>query len=412
MKFPEERPENFCLLPFKSIRQNAFGQNSPCAFGAGEWQHGHLNPKERWQSTELNQLRQDFIDGKKPEACNRCWAEEKAGKKSLRQRTLTDCPNDYEEFIKSDAWLKGPKVAVFKTSNICNLACRSCAGWDSSMYHQEGQFYVDTFGTTSLHQGKYFKHNRFVASAPRKHTDFTQFFEIAENLERIDFFGGEPFLNQTHLDLLEYLIEKNLSDNMTLFYSTNGTNHPSERLKRAWDKFKMIEISFSIDGVEKTFEYTRWPGKWATLLNVIEDVKNLKNILNCNMYLMSSLTISSVNCFEADKVLSWHKQNIGENHYINMVQSPDYLAIHTLPEQVKSVVRNHVKNPEVLGYLDINPSNTLKFRQFIIWMKRQDIYRKQNFADFYPEYHSLFAKEWESVTDLTDKYFYTLQENL
>jgi hypothetical protein len=41
MKFPAERPENFCILPFKSIRQNAFGQNSPCAFGAGEWQSSY-----------------------------------------------------------------------------------------------------------------------------------------------------------------------------------------------------------------------------------------------------------------------------------------------------------------------------------------------------------------------------------
>ena len=112
--FPDSIPENFCIAPFQSIRQNAYGRNSPCAFGAGEWHHGHLTPLERWNSAELNQLRQEFIDGKKPSACHRCWAEEEAGKESLRQRQQQYFPNDYNDFIKTGQWTNGPKTAVFK----------------------------------------------------------------------------------------------------------------------------------------------------------------------------------------------------------------------------------------------------------------------------------------------------------
>ena len=97
-QIPTIAPKNFCISPFQSIRQNAFGRNSPCAFGAGEWHHGHLTPEERWQSDELNILRQQFINNEKPEACKRCWDEEAAGKQSLRQRQYQYFPNDYNEF--------------------------------------------------------------------------------------------------------------------------------------------------------------------------------------------------------------------------------------------------------------------------------------------------------------------------
>ena len=111
-QLPDTPSEYFCIAPFQSTRQNAHGRVSPCAFGAGEWRHGHLTPAERWVSPELNALRQEFIDGKKPTACQRCWAEEDAGKESLRQRQLKYFPNDYQNFVRSQKWHNGPKTAV------------------------------------------------------------------------------------------------------------------------------------------------------------------------------------------------------------------------------------------------------------------------------------------------------------
>ena len=140
-QIPPAAPKNFCIAPFQSIRQNAFGRNSPCAFGAGEWHHGHLTPEERWHSDELNTLRQQFINNEKPDACKRCWDEEAAGKQSLRQRQYQYFPDDYNEFILSGRWMQGPKTAVFKTSNVCNLACRSCGGWKNVCHKRPCVFY-------------------------------------------------------------------------------------------------------------------------------------------------------------------------------------------------------------------------------------------------------------------------------
>jgi len=393
MQIPENPPEHFCIAPFQSIRQNAYGRNSPCAFGAGEWHHGDLTPIERWNSTELNQLRQEFIDGKKPQACQRCWDEEAAGKRSLRQRQYDYFPRDYQDFIQTGYWQSGPKTAVFKTSNVCNLACRSCAGWDSNSYTKEGQYYADTYNTQAEVQGKIVKHNRFIPLLQPKHMDFMQYKDIAANLEKIDFFGGEPLLNTTQLDLLEYLTDQGLSSKITLFYSTNCTNRPTERLKRAWSKFKRIELSLSIDGLGTQFEYLRYPGVWAEAEANVHHFLELKNTLGCDVYVMAGLTISAMNCYDVDPIYAWLKDTIGDV-YVNMVQSPGYLAVHMLPDDVKAAIRAKIQHKETLGYLDIADSNSVQFNEFVTWMKRQDLYRKQSFKQTFPEYFELLRKYW------------------
>jgi MoaA/NifB/PqqE/SkfB family radical SAM enzyme/disulfide oxidoreductase YuzD len=403
-QLPEKPGKNFCIAPFQSIRQNPYGKNSPCAFGAGEWQHGNLSPVERWNSVELNQLRQEFINGQRPTACHRCWSEEDAGKTSLRQRQYQYFPNDYEDFIRSGQWMAGPRTAVFKSSNVCNLACRSCGGWDTNTYAPEGHTYASLYNTQESVNGVRKLHNRFIPLLPPKHMDFMQYKDIAHNLEKIDFFGGEPFLNITQLDLLEYLVNQGLSQKITLFYSTNCTNYPTDRLKRAWNHFRRVEISMSIDGTGKKFEYLRWPAKWEKTQQVMNHLLNLKNSLDCEVYTMSGLTLSVLNMFDADDTYEWLQKNIG-SVYVNMVNSPDYLSAHIVPDHVKSVARQVVKHPDLLGYMDIKPHDPVYWKQVIIWTKRQDLYRNQKFESVFPDFFEIIKTDWNSVIDLSEKNF-------
>jgi hypothetical protein len=399
--------QHFCIAPFQSIRQNAYGKNSPCAFGAGEWDHNNLTPSERWDSKELNQLRLEFIQGNKPRECHRCWSEEDAGKQSLRQRQWQYFPSDYTDFIQSGNWLAGPKTAVFKTSNICNLACRSCAGWDSNTYTREGEHYAQVYETRLEVDGRVQTHNRFIPLRSPKHMNFMMYKDIMHNIEKIDFFGGEPLLNITQLDLLEYLVDQGLSKNITLFYSTNCTNHPTDRLKRAWNSFKRVEISMSIDGLDSQFEYMRWPGKWDECLNVIDHIKGLQNSLDCEVYIMASLTVSLLNAIYVDDTLSWLNKTIGDV-YVNMVNSPDYLALHIASDHVKSMLKQQIVHQETLGYIDIQSHNALAWKQFIIWIKRQDLYRQQNFIETFPKFYNIIQHDWDVIQDLSEDNFYSI----
>ena len=399
---PDKPCSNFCLAPFQSIRQNAYGKNSPCAFGAGEWLHGDLTPKERWESEELNNMRLSFIKNDRPAECFRCWAEEDAGKESLRQRQFQYFPDDYEKLLKTGKWMSGPHTAVFKVSNVCNLACRSCGGWDSNTFTKEGLYYSEKYNTLGSN-GK--PHNRFIPLLSPKHMDFMQYKDISGNIEKIDFFGGEPFLNVSQLDLLEWLVEKGISKNITLFYSTNCTNHPTERLKRAWNNFKRVEISMSIDGIGDKFEYLRWPGKWDESLEVIKHIKQLNNELDCEVYTMAALTVSILNVWYVDETLEWLSNNIGYT-YINMVNSPGYLSLHIMPELIKSKVNSHIEHSDSKGYMDVGRHDPLLWKQFLIWAKRQDDYRNQDFSSTFPEFFKLIEQDWNSVLDLSEENFY------
>ena len=403
---PKTCPESFCIAPFQSTRQNPLGRTSPCAFGAGEWRLGHLGPDQRWCSQELNDLRTKFIKGERPVECQRCWNEEAAGKKSLRQRQLEYFPDDYENFIRSGQWITGPKTAVFKTSNVCNLACRSCAGWDTNTYAKEGNYYAEKYQTKLINrQGVEKIHNRFIPVAPASHMDFMKYAGLTDNLEKIDFFGGEPLLNITQLDLLEYLVDKKLSNKITLFYSTNCTQIPTPRLRRCWNKFKRVEISVSIDGIEEQFEYLRWPAKWQQCLTTLRSFKDFSAQADCEMFVMSGVTFSVYNMLQADLVTEWLDQEIGCT-YSNMVDSPGYLSLHVVPDHVKSLVRARVRHKEVLGYIDIRHHDPLLWKQFMIWTKRQDQYRKQEFCQIFPELYEAIRDQWDSLTDLSEDNFY------
>lgn len=401
-------PKNFCISPFISTRQNEAGKVSPCAFGAGEWLQNHLSPLERWDSKELNDLRKKFLNGEKPKECFRCWDEEKAGKESLRQRQYKYFPDAYEEYVLTEKYKTGPITAVFKTSNICNLACRSCAAWDSSLYTNEGRYYAKKYKTKDEEEPELKIHNRFIPLRPQANMDFENFTEISHNLEKIDFFGGEPLLNETHLDLLDHLIRNGQSKNITLFYSTNTIQFPKKKLLDFWNKFKAIELSLSIDGIDKVFEYTRWPGKWKKAENNIKKFNNFKNNSNNRVSVRSATCFSILTLFDFKETYNY-LNDCTESVYVNIVNYPNYLNPCNVPGEIKKEVIKFYngEHHDTVNYININTMEEKRFKQFCIWMKRQDLYRNQSLEKSLPRLYRCIEPYWNQYTkDLSENAFH------
>lgn len=404
---PQDIPNYFCVAPFVSTMQTTYGKTSPCAYGVTEWQFEKLTPKQRWESAELNQLRSQFANGQQPTPCNKCFDEERAGKQSLRLRMLDWYPESYKKDIVSGNWQKGPKHISTKVSNICNLSCRSCGGWDSNSFLREGQYYVDKYHTMIENPltGKLALHNKFVPRLPPAHTDYTGLKEIDSNVVKLEFYGGEPLLNLTHLDFLEHLIDTGKSKNISLFYSTNCTQKLNPRHLNAWNKFKKLEFSLSIDHIEDKFHYLRWPGKWDDVNKNIKNLLNLKNQIDAEVTYVMSPCCTLLNAYYIDEVVSWGQENVG-SVYINMVANPEWLAINCAPDPVKQAIFDHVTNLEVQGFLQVKSYNSQFWKQFIIWTKRQDEYRKQSFETTFPEFYKIIKQDWDSVVDLSEQNFY------
>jgi hypothetical protein len=75
-------PKNFCVAPFIQCTTHPSTSFSPCPYlGGTVWEGAGDSILSQWQSSGIEQLRQDFIDNKQNSICNRCWHEEANNKK-------------------------------------------------------------------------------------------------------------------------------------------------------------------------------------------------------------------------------------------------------------------------------------------------------------------------------------------
>lgn len=386
LKIPKDRPDNLCLAPFVMTRPDVRGLNSPCPFGAGDWQHPHLNAEEQWNADELNELRQKHLNNECASECNRCYTEEEIGKPSLRQRMLEEYDKHtdvYTDFIRTGDYLKGPKVIVYRSSNVCNLACRSCGAHDSNQFDPEGREYLDKYGDGGP----------FVSKFPPTHVPMAEWIPVSDNIQRLEFFGGEPLLNITQFDILQYLVDQGRAKDISLMYNSNATNKPTDRLKDLWTHFQSIDISLSIDGIESRFEYLRYPGKWEVLLDVVDDLQNMN--LGIPTKLFGNMTMSMQNVLNIDEIMEWQNDTFGLYPWIGFAEGPHYMNIRNFSNEVKEQLYPLINRDEVKNYMRLNPTHKEGYEAFLIWMKRMDEYRKQSFAKTFPQLYEIIQKDFD-----------------
>lgn len=240
-------------------------------------------------SPYLTQLRQEFDQGHRPFACNKCWEVEKNGHKSRRLSAI--------EFFQSDEPDRSIELQGIDHSATwaCNLACIMCGPLSSSTWANQ----------LELDKSSLFKMGRLF----QKSNNIFDQLELA-NLKKIHFNGGEPLLNNDQSDLLSKLEEQQVLKNVFISYNTNGTVFPSEKIIDLWSKARLVKIFFSIDAIESAFEYIRWPASWH---ETEKNILNMKQKLPGNVIFGLNCSIGTYNLMEIHKVYSWFANNISEN---------------------------------------------------------------------------------------------------
>lgn len=401
--FPKRFQDSICPAPFVSIQTNAFGSIGICPKSAGIFLMGtDTSIKEKWNSAELEAMRDKFLGGGKPKECFRCWEEEQAGMKSLRQTYLEQDAQDTSfclENVNSRAYSQGPEKIVIQIGNYCNFSCRTCHAADSSGFNAEGEFYAKEYNETFNRYRNPTVSKSFAITDNRHFSEF-QFEELKEmthNLRRIEFFGGEPMLNKTHLQFLRDLIQTGNSNKISLMYSTNGSVGPNAEHLELWKEFKFVLISFSIDGSRENFNYIRYPGKWETLLDNVSKFKRANESFSApKLFINASVTVSLLNIYNLPNIIDDIEGSITTDISLNLVLNPKFYAIQQLPVQIKPIICARLKDSKhsemfqgVLNQIKENPTRLDYFEKFIIWTIRKDRYRKQDFKQMFPEYYEL-----------------------
>jgi len=385
MNLPHDK---FCVLPWISLETSPIGTVRPCCLAEDEITD---NAGEKFDlntasfpaiqnSHYMRDLRQEFLDIKQPQTCRKCWREERSGRTSKRMHAL----DRLKHMLPDQTWTADAKPLMFldlKLGNICNLKCRICGSWSSSTFAAEELAQLSPGeDKKSNHHYRMLKQGAWPRENPQFWSEIDQ---VVDQIQYIEFTGGEPFMIQEHFDMLQGLVDRGIAGQIEIHYNTNGTQWP-EQGEEIWRHFKTVEIAFSIDDVDARFEYQRSNAIWYEVETNLARFKELRN-RNNNIQLQVCTTVNVFNVLYLEEVAKWVDQQGFDFVYWNMMHEAYYFSISTLPNSVKTAVVDKLSTADVSDRTRIEFDNIIAFMNggasldgFMLRMKVADLDRKRN----------------------------------
>jgi MoaA/NifB/PqqE/SkfB family radical SAM enzyme len=158
---------------------------------------------------------------------------------------------------------------------------------------------------------------------------FEELTASAAVLERINFAGGEPFMQPKQFELVDHLVATREASHIDLAYTTNLTLFPLPFIRRL-SAFRSVAIIASCDGVGEVFERIRQGARWNRF------VQNLDAAL-AEPHLRVSLTTSPqrANVAHLGELLEWAEHRGVDVDITNLVVYPRELSVQSLQADEK-----------------------------------------------------------------------------
>ena len=339
-----------CSLPWKHLATHPHGGCTLCCIadhthgasraknfkdGTVEWlslnQH---SIEEIMNSDYYKQVRLQMLNNEEPNACKRCYDEERSGLHSKRMeendRYFSD---DFNERTRPDGSIDLDfEFIELRLGNVCNLRCRTCNPASSTKWYKEHKIlenrlsFVTKYGETE--RGVWYESDTF----------WEDLLNNSKNIKRIYINGGEPTLIKKHFQYLEKLIERGLNKNIELWYNLNLTNVDDELLEY-WKQFKKCSISASIDDLGENNEYIRYGSNWNTTLTNLRKLKRLEWV-----DLSVVQTVSLYNIENIDKFYDFIMFQESIPIHINWVYDPAFQQAWHLEDEKKENIVERCKN--------------------------------------------------------------------
>lgn len=393
-----DRPEHFCILPWINQEARTNGEIGVCCVMQETVPDMNLADgatlKDAWDSKWLADLKEDFLAGEKPKACYNCWNEEDAGIDSKRLRELRKFAHHVDDLEHAK-----PKSMDLKLGNICNTKCRICTGFASSQWVPEE---IERDGDTNQFAQLMGRLGRWPELNEKFWDDIESQIEEVESLE---FFGGEPFLIKRHFDILQTLVDKGRAKDITLSYNTNGSIYPEQHMDLL-KQFKDVQVFFSIDGVGERFNYIRHPQQFDEVMENYWKFKNT-DFIRTNIF----YTVSIFNIMYMDELLQYQlDHNIETEIHFNMVYVPQHISPKALPKKAKEAItekyRTH-NDPRIQSTLNFMNQEDYEgyMDEFVRQTSFSDRYRGESIAKTFPELYK-HVRPWfekEGIMELQEQ---------
>ena len=343
----------FCIYPFSHLATKTDGTFKLCCRSEPI---GHIKSQslhEIWNGENIKRVRRQLLNGERPPECETCWHMEDVGARSMRQRALKNGGDQsrWNLFSKQlltcsdDGSMTGvPKSLELKISNLCNLKCRMCHPVDSTMWAKDWPTVSDMM---KIHDPGTFRaaerHNIIAHPVLAEFVDnekwWADFEDIIDELEIIEFAGGEPLIDPVHYKILDKI--ERCAPNIHLKYSTNLTrlNYRGRQVTDLWKNYASVEVYASVDGIYDVYEYIRTGAKF-------EDTdENISIIANSNNFHLEELaiacTVQIYNAFQIIDIAEYFLKRKIKFH-THHVTFPNFLNVQVLPRTVKEILSENV----------------------------------------------------------------------
>ena len=246
--------------------------------------------------------------------CKHCYSEEKNKSISPRIRETVKWIKDPEVRSYLENWTPESEPRIyfydFRSDSTCNLACIGCGPGNSTLWQRELGQVID------------------VKSAPVTRLEYLPY------LKKIYLAGGEPFLIQQYLDILEHIVTRQLDIEVVI--NTNLTVM-NDRIFKILNSLKNYCLIVSVDGHGSVNEYHRWPMSWK---------KFLKNLQRLTAYTDASIYFNTV--VDAVSVFGLSElsqiENFAQGWNLSLLHDPPELLLKNVPDGLKHIAMHNLES--------------------------------------------------------------------
>jgi hypothetical protein len=335
-----------------------------------------------------------LLAGVKDPSCAVCWKDEACGQTSKRQFGNHDFREEAELVLAGTYEIDQPIFLDISPGNLCNLKCRICAPGISSRWDAEADALGMSDGlvrnTAELRSLDRLESRKKIYSWVNE-----QFWSEVEQqlpaIKRLAFYGGEPFLNRRHFEVLERSVREGHAGRQTLRYNSNGTIFPAKAMESLFPEFLDAQVFLSIDDLGSRFEYQRHGAIWT---EVLENTR--KFLAQDKVTIGVCVTVSIFNVFSLFEILDFWRAE-GAKVFLNLLVGPEQLRIKHLPAAAKKILMREFSARDLTKYQGVLLNRVEAIFQHLMeegdpacWaafaadVKVHDTFRKEDWKSVFP----------------------------
>ena len=251
-----------------------------------------------------------------PKECIRCRETEALEQDSIRVHTI----RFHQQQTKQDYLIVGGVL-----DNICNSGCLTC---DQNHSTKIGSLMSKTYPIVD-------NTNRFWQLPTGR-------------IVKLDINGGEPSSSKNYLDVL-----KKLPENVKEVRINTNCSSVIEEIEHLINRGVKVTVTVSLDGVEATHDFVRWPIKWDKFYKNLMTYSSMPGI-NLNTW----TTVSALNIHNFTEIKQFVADHLLAHSYA-FLHDPDPINVkysNTLTDPYKNIFP---------GIVAVDRNNQIELDEFI-----------------------------------------------